>query len=345
MIIGLVLKQKSNIKLFHEFIRNNSGGLRTVMFSGDENLKSHLKLAGTRKSLGCGTLINEQRYINKFFETVNEQMCQLSMFTGRVVLLEHRKKKIYSVFPKVLSHFVYFLFCILHRLLPKIPYINTIYYFLTKGRFRAISKMELLGRLYSCGFHLLNVYDTGSEFWFSIEKLSSPAYDSNATYGPLIKLKRRGFNNEFFVVYKFRTMYPFAEYLQDYVYRNYGLDNGGKFKEDPRITTIGSFLRKYWIDEIPMLWNLLRGDMKLIGPRPLSNHYFSLYPKDIQDLRGRVRPGLLPPFYADLPSTFDDICKSEGKYLREYILSPVRTDLKYFWSILWNIAVRKARSK
>jgi hypothetical protein len=340
-----MLKEKSNINLFDEFIRNNSGGLRTEVINGDEVLNNRLKWEDTCKSLGCGTLINEQRYINKFFESVNEQICQSSRFSGRVILLEHRKKKIYSVFPRVLSHFIYLLFCILHRIFPKLPYIKTIYFFITKGRFRAISKMELLGRLYSCGFHLLNAYDTGSEFWFVTKKYSSPSYDENATYGPLIKLKRRGLNNQFFVVFKFRTMYPFSEYLQDYIYKNYGLDNGGKFKEDPRVTTIGSFFRKYWIDEIPMLWNLLRGDMKLIGPRPISNHYFSLYPKDIQEMRGKVRPGLLPPFYADLPRTFDDICKSEEKYVKEYIVTPVKTDLKYFWAIFWNIAVRKARSK
>ena len=140
-------------------------------------------------------------------------------------------------------------------------------------------------------------------------------------------------------------MYPYAEYLQDYVYKNNALDEGGKFKDDFRVSPIGKIFRKFWIDELPMIWNLIKGDMKLIGVRPLSSHYFALYTTEIQELRTKVKPGLIPPFYADMPKTLDDIMLSEKKYLELYALNPFKTDLSYFFKIFTNILFKGARSK
>ena len=55
--------------------------------------------------------------------------------------------------------------------------------------------------------------------------------------------------------------------------------------------------------------------MNLVGVRALSKHYFSLYPSDLQELRIKYKPGLIPPFYYDMPKTFDEILSSEKKYL------------------------------
>nr|HQU52372.1 sugar transferase [Saprospiraceae bacterium] len=137
---------------------------------------------------------------------------------------------------------------------------------------------------------------------------------------------------------------PFSEYLQKFIYEAYGLQAGGKFKSDPRINTVGKFLRKYWLDEIPMLINLLRGDIKLIGVRPVSSHYLSLYPEDAREFRKHFKPGYIPPFYADLPKTFDEIVASEVKYLKAYERHPVLTDLKILIQSLYNIIIKRARS-
>src|SRR5690606_24682592 len=104
------------------------------------------------------------------------------------------------------------------------------------------------------------------------------------------------------------------------------LDEGGKFKNDFRIPTWGRWMRRLWLDELPMIINVLRGEMKLVGVRPLSRHYFNLYPPEIQELRTRHTPGLLPPFYRDLPKAFDEIVASEARYLRSYEKMPLRTD-------------------
>jgi exopolysaccharide biosynthesis polyprenyl glycosylphosphotransferase len=98
-------------------------------------------------------------------------------------------------------------------------------------------------------------------------KLDSP--------GPVLFRQRRvGRNNECFEVYKFRSMCDNADACKDEV-AGMNLHGGGtvtgmfKIREDPRITRVGSFLRRYSLDELPQLFNILRGEMSLVGPRPL----------------------------------------------------------------------------
>lgn len=90
--------------------------------------------------------------------------------------------------------------------------------------------------------------------------------------GPvLFKQERDGLGGKRFVIYKFRTMRQDAERLKDEL-RKYSEQDGPAFKlaTDPRITPIGRYLRKTCIDELPQLWNVIKGDMTLVGPRPLE---------------------------------------------------------------------------
>ena len=147
-----------------------------------------------------------------------------------------------------------------------------------------------------------------------------------------------------FNVFKLRTMHAYAEYLQEYVHMHNSLKEGGKFQDDFRITNEGKFFRKFWLDELPMIINLLKGDMKLVGVRPLSKHYFGLYTKELQEERIKTKPGLVPPFYADMPKNLEEIIQSELKYLRAYEKSPIKTDLQYFYKAFYNIFLKGARS-
>jgi hypothetical protein len=124
----------------------------------------------------------------------------------------------------------------------------------------------------------------------------------------------------------------------------HSLQTGGKFKHDFRITSWGAVFRRTWIDELPMFINLLRGEMKLVGVRPLSRQYFELYNEDVRDRRVKYKPGLIPPFYADLPADLEAIQKSELKYLDSFDKHPFITDFRYFWVSWWNIMFRNARS-
>ena len=91
--------------------------------------------------------------------------------------------------------------------------------------------------------------------------------------------------------------------------------------------------------------NLLKGQIKLVGVRPLSQQYYDLYSEDLQQLRIKTKPGLLPPFYVDMPETLEEIQDSERRYLESYFAHPFRTDWKYFWKIAGNIVFRGKRSK
>ncbi|GAB6074893.1 sugar transferase [Nautilia lithotrophica] len=103
--------------------------------------------------------------------------------------------------------------------------------------------------------------------------------------GPVIfKQKRVGLNGEEFVCYKFRSMVPDAEK---------GIPLFAS-KDDPRIFKWGAFMRKTRIDELPQLWNVIKGDMHLIGPRPERQYWIEIFEKNIPyyNLRHIVKPGI-----------------------------------------------------
>lgn len=107
---------------------------------------------------------------------------------------------------------------------------------------------------------------------------------------------RVGFGGKVFPCYKFRTMVPNAEIVLQEILERDPLarrqwDEKMKLDNDPRITSIGHFLRKTSFDELPQLWNVLRGDMSLVGPRPITAIEMERYGHRIEFYQ-RVRPGL-----------------------------------------------------
>ncbi|MGH9513863.1 MAG: sugar transferase [Terriglobales bacterium] len=111
--------------------------------------------------------------------------------------------------------------------------------------------------------------------------------------GPVFySASRAGKNGRIFVCFKLRTMVCDADRMKDNL-RARNEREGAFFKMacDPRITRIGRVLRRYSLDEIPQLWNVLRGDMSLVGPRPHPLDDFRLYvPQDLRRLE--VTPGI-----------------------------------------------------
>lgn len=288
--------------------------------------------------------INDIRYVNKFFEKVNREMENGQYFVVKLETMNSRRKRLLNKFPPVINYIYYTLDFILKRVLPKTKPTRKIYFAITKGRNRVISLTEALGRLFCCGFEVIAHKTVGHYTCIITRKVNPPAYDMQPTYGALVKLNRVGRDGRMFRVYKMRTMYPYSEYLQDYVFQQYDLEEGGKIRNDFRMTSWGTFLRKYWLDELPMFINFFKGEMKLVGIRPLSEHYFSLYPEDLQAARIRNKPGLIPPYYADLPKGLEQIQASERRYLESYDKHPIRTDMKYLGKVFVNIVLRGARS-
>jgi exopolysaccharide biosynthesis polyprenyl glycosylphosphotransferase len=113
--------------------------------------------------------------------------------------------------------------------------------------------------------------------------------------GPIFFFQERlGINKRLFKVVKFRTMIQGAEdKLKDIEYLNERKGEATfKIKKDPRVTPIGSFLRLFSIDELPQLLNVIKGDMSLVGPRPLPVRDYKGFNKDWQRRRFSVKPGI-----------------------------------------------------
>ena len=95
----------------------------------------------------------------------------------------------------------------------------------------------------------------------------------------IFKQKRPGLNEKIFTMYKFRTMTDERD------------ENGNLLPDSQRLTKFGRFLRSTSLDELPELFNIIKGDMSIVGPRPLLVQYLPLY-NDHQRRRHEVRPGL-----------------------------------------------------
>lgn len=289
--------------------------------------------------------VNDFRYINKIFESTNNKLPKSGLFLGRVETYPDRRKVILDKYPFVFNWFAYVSDYIFKRIIPKLKLTRWFYFYLTKGKGRVLSRAETFGRLYSCGFEIVDQVNLNNLLYFVVKKVKTPSYDKSPTYGPLIRLDRIGLNGKKIKVYKFRTMHPFSEYLQEYIYNQNKLAEGGKIKNDFRISPEGRVLRKFWIDELPMIINILKGDIKIVGVRPLSKHFFSLYDEDLKEKRINYKPGFIPPYYVDLPKTMDEIMESEKKYLSLYEKNPLKTDFIYFILAFKNVFFRGARSK
>ncbi|MCK4248650.1 MAG: sugar transferase, partial [Candidatus Omnitrophica bacterium] len=107
------------------------------------------------------------------------------------------------------------------------------------------------------------------------------------------KSERCGKKSKAFYFYKFRSMVSNAEELKEELLDKNEVSDGVifKIKKDPRITAIGSFMRKYSLDELPQLWNVFKGDMSLVGPRPPTPDEVVKY-KPWQMRRLDIRPGI-----------------------------------------------------
>ena len=96
---------------------------------------------------------------------------------------------------------------------------------------------------------------------------------------PFFYQPRPGLNGKIFTILKFKTMMDLYD------------KNGILFSDSQRLTSLGKFLRQTSLDELPQLWNVLIGDMSLVGPRPLLQEYLSIYTKE-QSERHNVKPGI-----------------------------------------------------
>jgi len=158
----------------------------------------------------------------------------------------------------------------------------------------------------------------------------------------IFKHERVGYRFRKFKLYKFRTMVENAEKLGPSVTK----------ADDPRITKIGKFLRKYKLDELPQLFNVLKGDISLVGPRPEVENYIKHYEEEFKKILWEVKPGITD--YATLEfRNEEEILKgsknTEEIYLQEVLPRKIElykkyikeisllTDLKIIFKTFWRI--------
>lgn len=287
--------------------------------------------------------MNNIHWLTPSLRNLRRAVAEGGVLLGKAEPLDLRQKRILAGKRRVgrlLGRSYDFVF---KRVLPVLPVVGEPYKNLTRFRNRALSKCDVIGRLFYAGFTVHDVF-VGDRFLYFRAAGDRVPLTSPVSRAFIFRQPRVGKGEKTIYCYKLRTMYAYAPFIQDYITERNKLDRGGKIRDDFRVTSWGRLLRRYWLDELPMLWNWAKGDLKLVGVRPISHSYFDLYPEEFRAFRARFKPGLIPPFYVDMPKTFDEIVESERRYLLAYREHPWRTDLRYLVRAARNILARGARS-
>lgn len=156
--------------------------------------------------------------------------------------------------------------------------------------------------------------------------------------------QRVGRNGKLFSCYKFQTMIPDAQkVLQEYLKNNpqarIEWENNFKLTNDPRVTKLGAILRKTSLDELPQIFNVLKGEMSLVGPRPVVQAELEKYGKNKEEYL-MVRPGITGVWQVSGRSdtTYEERVKMDTWYVRNWSLW---IDLKYLYHTIAAVITRK----
>jgi len=289
--------------------------------------------------------VNDVRFINKYFELVNSKLNYGGIFIGCLETFRARRNRMAIDKIPVINSIYFGTEFLIKRVLPKVSFTKKYYFDITKGSDRLLSKAEGLGRLVCCGFRIMDYKTIDGKLYFVVKKVKEPSFDMSPSYGPLYKMPRLGKDGKIVGVYKFRTMHPYSEYIQDYVVNANGYAHTGKPADDFRIPSWGKFMRRLWLDELPQLINVVKGEMKLVGIRPVSERYFQDIPTEMQKLRITQKPGCIPPYVAlNREGNVMSVLQSEKDYLIAKIKNPYTTDIRYFFKAIFNILIRHKRS-
>lgn len=303
------------------------------------------------------TRINEVRRLNQFLLFCTDHIAMGGYFVARYISIENARKDLRCRYKGLLFWTVYTLQFLWYRVLPKLPWVATVYFSppmswldtvylaVAKKRHRALSKAEVWGRLAYCGMQVIAESKGDGDIFLIAQRVAFPVRNKKPSYYPVVALEKVGVDGEIIYIHKIRTMFPFSEFLQKRICEEHGLAPTGKFANDFRLTEVGKILRRYWLDELPQIFDWLRGDIKLVGIRATSRHYLSLYPRKFLDLYVQVKPGLIPPIFDEFTKGFEQIVSVEMTYLQRYWDQPLRTDVRYLIQTVGDIVFRGVRSK
>jgi lipopolysaccharide/colanic/teichoic acid biosynthesis glycosyltransferase len=288
--------------------------------------------------------LQNQKDLNKHLQNINKRLENETetYFIGLVETLDDWKKKKTILKKPIIGNVTRAIFFIFYRILPKLKWYQIVTFNKTT---RLFSKAEVLGRFVYNGFEICDFFSVKSKYHIFILKRKCDPMKQFTSEGVLLKINRIGKNGKIFKVYKLRTMHPYSEYLHDFMIKTHGFNEKGKIKNDFRAAKWAKVFRKYWLDEIPQIINVLKLEMKLVGVRPVSESYFNSLPKEIQEKRIKHKPGCIPPYVAhNFGTTKESVLEAELVYIDEKIKNPYLTDFKYFFVAIFNIVFKGKRS-
>lgn len=197
------------------------------------------------------------------------------------------------------------------------------------GRSRGILRRYRRNRAYAFAKRSLDIFVVLVTAPVTIPIIAFLALLIRRDGGPaLYRQDRLGKNGRVFTFWKLRTMVPdseraLAEYLSKNPEAAHEWHETQKLRRDPRVTRLGEFMRKHSLDELPQLWNILIGDMSLVGPRPMLPDQEVLYPGEAYFL---MRPGLTGLWQVSARN--DGTFASRAAYDNQYAeIKSLRTDL------------------
>lgn len=325
--------------------------LDDVKTGDDQNMSAPVDLLIGR------TRINDVSRLNRLMQFCTERIRLGGYFVIRYKPYENVIKSLKDRYAGPFYWVVFILHFIWYRAIPKIPWLDRLYFSpkiswldhvylsLVKKRNRPLSKAEVWGRLSFWGMRVLRESRGDGELYIIAQRVALPVQNKIPSYYLIASLEKVGLDGKIIRTHKIRTMFPFSEFLQARIFEDHGLAPTGKFANDFRLTDYGIFLRRYWLDELPQIFDWLRGDIKLVGMRATSRHFLSLYPKELYDLYVQIKPGLIPPIFDENTNGFDQIVDIELTYLKRYWEHPVRTDLWCFFKTFEDIVFKGVRSK
>ncbi len=289
--------------------------------------------------------MNQNHQINSTFEEVNHKLETGAYYVGCADTYANRKnrfKRKYGPLFYILAPMDFFY----HRMMAKIKWTRKLYLKLTKGNKRVLSKTEVLGRLIRAGFEIVDFQEIDNTLWYVARKISTPDTRPAPDYGLLYKKRCIGKDGKVIEILKVRTMHPYAEYLQSYLIQNHGYSDkeDGKIKNDYRITRWGKVLRKLYLDEIPQLFSVLKGDMGLIGVRPVTQARLNEFPDDLVKARQQFKPGCIPPYVALRMGDELGNLKAEWIYIRAKEKQGVWADIRFLAKGVFNIVTGRMLS-
>jgi lipopolysaccharide/colanic/teichoic acid biosynthesis glycosyltransferase len=289
-------------------------------------------------------VVNKHKQINDFFRSINTLLPDAGLYIGCFEPYYIRKRKIEKRFGKIPTKMLWTFDFVFNRVIPRLKVAEKMHYFVTRKNYQVIDISEALGRLIFCGFEIVEYTEIDDKIYFVVIKTGEPKVNDKVSNGPFFQMKRVGKNGKLIEVYKLRTMHPYSEYLQKYMIQRNGYNEFGKVNRDYRVTVWSKIIRKLYLDEIPQLINVLKGDMNLVGVRPLSQVSYNLLPEDLKIERIKYKPGCIPPYIALGTKGLDGVLEAERIYLNEMKNGPLKTNFKYFFKSVFNLLLLKPTS-